>query len=87
MSSAKFPLFLTGSAIGYIPQMVVFALLGSGINLNPALRISGSVVLFFVSAGLGIYLFRRFRHGHTFDRAVDEAVEADETQVEDKPAA
>ena len=87
VSSARFPLFLAGSAVGYIPQMVVFALLGSGINLDPALRISASVVLFFVSAGLGIYLFRRFRHGRTFDRAVDEAVEADETKAEDKPAA
>ncbi|MDE0539706.1 MAG: SNARE associated Golgi protein, partial [Rhodospirillales bacterium] len=87
VSSARFPLFLAGSAIGYIPQMVVFALLGSGINLDPGLRISASVVLFFVSAGLGIYLFRRVRHGHTFDRAVDEAVEADETRAEDKPAA
>lgn len=77
VSSASAVRFISGSALGYIPQMIVFALLGSGINLDPGIRISASVVLFFLSAGLGIYLYRRFRHGRTFDSAVDEALKVD----------
>lgn len=55
--------FFAGSALGYIPQTVVFALLGSGINLEPELRIGASVVLFALSAVLGVHLYRRYRQG------------------------
>ena len=57
--------FVGGSALGYIPQSFIFALLGSGITLQPGLRISLSVVLFLISAALGVYLFRRFRRDGT----------------------
>lgn len=63
--------FFTGSAIGYVPQMVVFALVGSGISLDPGFRIILSAVLFVVSGLLGIHLYRRYRHGKTFDEEVD----------------
>lgn len=63
--------FFTGSAIGYVPQMVVFALLGSGISLDPGFRITFSAVLFVVSGLLGIHLYRRYRHGKTFDEKVE----------------
>jgi uncharacterized membrane protein YdjX (TVP38/TMEM64 family) len=63
--------FLAGSAIGYVPQTVVFALLGSGVAVDPALRIGLSAVLFAASGGLGVYLYRRFRHGRTFDDDLD----------------
>ncbi len=53
--------FFAGSAIGYLPQTLVFALLGSGFTLDPVLRLSLSVVLFVVSSVLGIWLWRRFR--------------------------
>ncbi|NQV57147.1 MAG: TVP38/TMEM64 family protein [Rhodospirillales bacterium] len=53
--------FVTGSALGYFPQTLIFALLGSGISLEPELRISLAVVLFLLSAALGIYLYRRYR--------------------------
>lgn len=53
--------FFAGSLVGYVPQTVVFALLGSGINIDPELRISVSIALFAASALLGVYLFRRFR--------------------------
>ena len=55
--------FFAGSALGYIPQTVVFALVGSGIELDPAWRIGLSIVLFVVSGALGIYLYRKYRHG------------------------
>lgn len=63
VSSAGGPAFVGGSSLGYIPQTIVFALLGSGINLDPELRISLSVALFLVSAALGVYLYRRYKHG------------------------
>ena len=66
--------FFTGSAIGYVPQMVVFALLGSGINLDPEFRIAFSAVLFVVSGLLGIHLYRRYRRGKTFDEKVEKQI-------------
>lgn len=55
--------FVLGSALGYIPQTVVFALIGSGISVDPLLRIGLGVALFLLSGLLGLYLFRQFRHG------------------------
>ena len=63
VSSASATGFLAGSVLGYIPQTVIFALLGSGINLDPAFRITSSVLLFVISAALGVYLYRRYRQG------------------------
>ena len=62
LSSARAVYFVCGSALGYMPQMIVFALLGSGINIDSELRISVSVALFVTSAVLGAYLYRRYRH-------------------------
>lgn len=61
LSSAKPSPFFLGSGLGYIPQMLIFALLGSGINIETELRISVSVVLFLISGVLGAYLYRRFK--------------------------
>ena len=61
--------FILGSALGYIPQTMVFALGGSGITLDPELRISLSVALFIASGALGVYLYRRYRHGKSLDEA------------------
>lgn len=55
--------FIIGSALGYIPQTLVFALAGSGVNLDPTRRIGLAVVLFVVSGVLGVMLYRRYRHG------------------------
>jgi len=73
--------FLAGSAIGYVPQTVVFALLGSGVAVDPALRVGLSAVLFVVSGVLGVYLYRRFRHGRTFDDDLDRDLDAPSTTV------
>ncbi|MDH5748718.1 MAG: VTT domain-containing protein [Rhodospirillales bacterium] len=64
-------LFISGSAIGYIPQTLVFALVGSGIALEPGLRISLSILLFVLSGMLGVYLYRKYRHNKTFDDKVE----------------
>src|SRR3546814_4939667 len=70
------PLFV-GSLIGYVPQTVIFTLLGSGIHLDPQIRIAASVVLFVVSGALGIYLFRRYRKSRAMDQDVEQALETD----------
>ncbi|MBF0561920.1 MAG: TVP38/TMEM64 family protein [Alphaproteobacteria bacterium] len=78
--------FLTGSALGYLPQTAVFALLGSGIQIDPVLRISISVALFFASAGLGMWLYRRFRHGRSVDAEIDEVDLAPIDEVDIAPS-
>ena len=63
--------FLAGSAIGYLPQTIVFALVGSGINVEPSFRISLSVVLFVASSVLGVSLYRKYRRGKSLDEELD----------------
>jgi len=63
--------FFAASALGYIPQTAVFALVGSGISINPGLRIGLAVVLFVISGVLGVWLYRRFRHGKTLGRELE----------------
>ncbi len=53
--------FVAGSALGYLPQTLVFALAGSGVHLDPELRIGLAVALFVASGLLGVWLYRRFR--------------------------
>jgi uncharacterized membrane protein YdjX (TVP38/TMEM64 family) len=59
--------FFAGSAIGYLPQTVIFALAGSGVNADPLLGSALSVTLFIVSGALGAWLFRRFRQSKSVD--------------------
>jgi uncharacterized membrane protein YdjX (TVP38/TMEM64 family) len=70
--------FFAGSTVGYLPQTAVFVLLGSGVHVDPVLRIGASVVLFLVSAVMGVVLYRRMRHGHSLDDAIDQEVEVEE---------
>jgi uncharacterized membrane protein YdjX (TVP38/TMEM64 family) len=79
VSSVRAVPFFIGSLIGYVPQTVIFTLLGSGIHLDPAIRIGASVVLFFASGALGIYLFRRYRKSRALDEDVNRALESDST--------
>ena len=71
VSSASALGFLAGSVLGYIPQTIIFALLGSGINLDPAFRITSSVLLFVLSAALGVYLYRRYRQGQELNGGLE----------------
>ncbi|MBM3565314.1 MAG: TVP38/TMEM64 family protein, partial [Alphaproteobacteria bacterium] len=60
VSKVSAPVFVGGSAIGYVPQTVVFALIGSGIAVDPGIRIAIGAVLFAASGALGVYLYRRY---------------------------
>ncbi len=51
--------FLAASALGYVPQTVVFALLGGGVRVSDGLRIGLAVALFAASILGGVILLRR----------------------------
>ncbi len=59
--------FLAASAIGYLPQTVVFALLGKGIRVDGAWQLGLGAALFVVSAAIGLMLLRRHQAGRALD--------------------
>lgn len=61
VSSVRALPFFTGSTLGYLPQNLVFALAGSGVNLDPGVRLTLAVVLFVISSLLGLWLYRGHR--------------------------
>ena len=67
--------FFLGSLLGYIPQTLVFALAGSGVDVGGVWRIGIAVALFLVSGAIGAWLYRKYRHGKTLGADVDEALE------------
>jgi len=73
--------FFAGSAVGYLPQTLVFALAGSGVNFNPALRLTLAGVLFVVSSLIGVWLYRRHRHGVALEAELDEALGDEPTRA------
>lgn len=74
ISSARMAPFLAASFLGFLPQTLVFALVGSGINVAPTLRIGTAALLFLGSGMLGAYLYHRHRHGISIDDQVDAAL-------------
>jgi len=74
VSSVPAALFFAGSGIGYIPQTMIFALVGSGVSADPVFRIGVGGVLFIVSSLLGVHLYRKYRHGKHLDAAVEEQI-------------
>ncbi|MBT4932517.1 MAG: TVP38/TMEM64 family protein [Rhodospirillaceae bacterium] len=72
--------FFLGSALGYLPQTLVFTLVGSGFSVDPEIRIAISVILFAVSGFLGVFLFRKYRHGKSFDVRVERELGVEDSQ-------
>ena len=75
ISSVSGLLFVTASGVGYFPQMVIFALLGSGVHLDIWENIGLSVTLFIASGLIGIHLYRRYRRGKRLVDLVDSGLE------------
>ena len=67
--------FLLGSLVGYLPQTLVFALAGSGVDVGGVWRIAIAAALFLISGVIGAWLYRKYRHGKTLGAEVDEALE------------
>lgn len=53
--------FVFGSAIGYLPQMAVFALMGSGVDLGEGWQITLGIALFAVLTVFGLWIYGRYR--------------------------
>lgn len=53
--------FLAGTCVGYLPQTIVFALLGAGTQIGAGGKLAAGVGLFAASAVLGAILWRRQR--------------------------
>lgn len=61
VSSVRASRFLSGTLLGYLPQTVVFVLLGTGVQVDATAQIALSAVLFIASGILGLWLYRRLR--------------------------
>lgn len=70
ISSIRPRYFFSGTLLGYLPQTLVFALVGSGVHIAPMLKLTLAIALFLVSMALGVYLYRR-RGGAALDPTVD----------------
>jgi uncharacterized membrane protein YdjX (TVP38/TMEM64 family) len=58
VTSIPAPAFIAGSAVGYLPQTVIFSLLGSGVRVDPGARLSLAVLLFLLASCLGYRIYR-----------------------------
>ena len=67
--------FLLGSGLGFVPQTAVFALVGSGVSVDPLWRIGLGTVLFVVSGVLGIYLYQSLRRNKVYDEGLEREIE------------
>ncbi|MBI5520360.1 MAG: TVP38/TMEM64 family protein [Desulfovibrio sp.] len=65
VTSIQASAFILGSALGYLPQNLVFAIFGAGVNaqtaLGKALSIGISVLLLAASAWLGVSVYRAYK--------------------------
>ena len=61
ISSIRPAPFFAGSFLGYVPQTLIFVLVGSGAHLAPVLKLTLAIGLFLVSVAIGMYLYRCHR--------------------------
>jgi len=66
--------FVLGSLVGYLPQTFVFTLAGSGVEVGGGLRLAFAVVFFVVSSAIGIWLYRKYRHGKSLGEDVEKSI-------------
>jgi len=67
--------FFLGSTLGFIPQMAVFALVGSGSQLQQFWQVAIAMAMFVLAAVLGVWLFARFRRFYRSDINLDEDIQ------------
>lgn len=63
--------FFMGSALGYVPQMLIFSLVGSGARVDRFWQVAIAMIMSVLAVFLGGYLYRKYRHGKTLGQAVD----------------
>jgi hypothetical protein len=75
--------FLAASAVGHLPQTLVFAMVGGGVAESDMVKGALAAALFALSAGIGMHLYRKYRRGRVFvdeDEGAGLDVELVETQ-------
>jgi uncharacterized membrane protein YdjX (TVP38/TMEM64 family) len=60
-SSIRAPVFFAATGLGYLPQTLIFALIGSGTQVAQTTQLALGVALFVVSAGIGAMLYKKIR--------------------------
>jgi uncharacterized membrane protein YdjX (TVP38/TMEM64 family) len=53
--------FIGGSFIGFIPQMIIFSLAGSGMSIGDSNELIASTLLFIIALVIGIFLVKTHR--------------------------
>ena len=61
VSKVSMPAYVSGSFVGFIPQMIIFSLAGSGIRLGEKNELIASVGLFIIALILSAYLFKKHK--------------------------
>ena len=61
VTDVRVPSFLLASFLGYIPQMLIFALTGHGINVGSQTQLVVAGVLFTISLIIGAYIYQQER--------------------------
>lgn len=56
-------LFLSSSWLGYLPQMMVFSLLGAGVRIGSSTYMIYSMLMLVISVAIGVWLYRRHMLG------------------------
>lgn len=59
--------FMGGSALGYMPQTVVFLLLGDGVAVEREWQVALAVLLLVAASVIGLWLLRRHRAGRAME--------------------
>ncbi len=67
VTSIKMPVFLKASWLGYLPQLLVFALVGSGIRVGSTFQLYISLLLFVVSLVIAWILYKRHKLTDSLD--------------------
>lgn len=73
LTSVKQTAFFSGSAIGYLPQTVVFALLGKGILIGSQWKIAVSILLLLVSSYMSITLYKKHKRSFNSETNISPA--------------
>lgn len=65
--TARSPLkpYMLGSALGFVPQMTVFSLMGAGLQVDGQQQLIFSLALLVVAIGLSAYLYKKTRYSLT----------------------
>ncbi|WP_438865418.1 TVP38/TMEM64 family protein [Neptunicella sp.] len=71
VTNIKARYFISGSALGYLPQMLVFALMGKGVVVLSGWKISVSIILFVISSFLSLRLYKQYKAARQLDTESD----------------